>query len=440
MREFSGVIVAQQQLDTALPAGTDPREYARLLHRVHEATFSGGVPPARPRPVIADSWERVRRLGIDPDRRAPAPVLRKEEIEQRRNTSPLLELLPMLRSSLVSVAEDAGHVMLITDEKGRILWREGPSSVRRIGDGLGLVEGAAWEESVAGTNGIGTALVVDRPLQVYSAEHYLRGLHPLTCSCAPIHDPRDGKLVGAIDLSGAAVTAHPSTLGLVNATAQLAESQLRCVHHAHLERLRVVAAPLLAKLREKALVVDENGWTAAVAHMDPVRRVLLPKRPEAGNIWLPVLGECRMEPLPGGWLLRPIDTEPAPATHVVLDLTHPSEPSLSVTSQSGEWTRRLTSRHAELLFLLSCNREGRSAAQLAADLFGDQDREVTVRAEMSRLRRHLGGVVQSRPYRFNEKLLVSVRGPEDAAALLPGSCAPAIRRLRGDLAGQRLPG
>src|SRR5690606_5543442 len=146
------------------------------------------------------------------------------------------------------------------------------------------------------------------------------------------------------------------------------------------ERLRVVAAPLIARMREKALVVDDNGWVAAVAHMEPVRRVLLPKRPEAGAAWVPAVGECLLEPLPGGWLLRPTGTEPGAATHVVLDLTRASQPALSVTSRSGEWTHRLTSRHAELLFLLSRHGGGRSAAQLADELFGDRAREVTVRA------------------------------------------------------------
>lgn len=276
-------------------------------------------------------------------------------------------------------------------------------------------------------------------MQVYAAEHYVRAFHRLTCSSAPVHDPRDGTLVGVLTLSGVADAAHPASLGLVNAVAQLAESQMRSTHHVHLERLRVVAAPLLARTRERVLVVDEHGWTAAAAGMEPVRRVPLPKRPQAGSSWIPELGECQLEPLPGGWLLRPAESEPAAATRVALDLSLPSAPSISVVSPVGEWTRRLSARHAELLFVMSRHREGRSAAQLAEDLFGDHDREVTVRAEMSRLRRHLGRVVQSRPYRFSEGLRVSVRNPADGRALLPGSRAPAVRRARASLAAESPP-
>ncbi|WP_067965878.1 helix-turn-helix domain-containing protein [Nocardiopsis trehalosi] len=420
--------MAQHRLDTALPAGTDPRAHAHLLHRVHEATFSGGTPPAPPRSVIAESWGRMRTRRFDPDD-APRPrLLRREEVERRRAQSPLGQVLPLLRSSLTSVAEDAGHVMLVTDHTGLVLWRDGPARVRRIADGAGLVEGAYWNEENTGTNAIGTALVVGRAVQVHSAEHYVRPLHRLTCACAPVRDPRDGRVIGAIDLTGPAITAHPSTLGLVDAVARLAESQLRGLHHAHLERLRVVTAPILAGLRGPALVVDDEGWTAAAVHTEPVRRVLLPKRPEAGTAWLPVLGACRLEPLPGGWLVRPGAGEAAPPTHAELDLATGSVPLLRVGGPSGEWTHRPSPRHTELLLLLARHPEGRTAAQLAQDLFGDQGRVGTVRAEMSRLRRHLGGVVESRPYRFAEGLSVSVRTPADPVPLIRTSTAPAIRR------------
>ncbi|MBB6171530.1 hypothetical protein HNR23_001590 [Nocardiopsis mwathae] len=425
--------MAPTRLDTALPAGIDAREYARLLHRVHEATLSGSAPPARLRPVIEESWQRMRRHRIDPDHCKPAMALRREEVQRHRNDSPLADLMPLLRQSLVPVAEDAGHVMVVADDKGRVLWRDGPREISRVADGAGLIVGAAWDEGSAGTNAIGTALMVGRPVQVYSAEHYVRGLHSLTCACAPIRDPRDGRLVGAIDVSGPASTAHPSTLALVDAVARLAESRLRCMHHAHLERLRSVAAPLLAGMSEKALVVDDEGWTAAVANMEPVRRIPLPKRGGHDRVWLPKLGECRMEPLPGGWLVRPTDAECAPAMRACLDLTSPPAATITVGGPSGEWTQRLTVRHAELLFLLARHPDGRSAAQLAADLFGDEDRVVTVRAEMSRLRRHLGGIVASRPYRFSENVDVTVRAPRDAMDLMPTSHAPGIRRARADL-------
>jgi len=76
-------------------------------------------------------------------------------------------------------------------------------------------------------------------------------------------------------------------------------------------------------------------------------------------------------------------------THLVLDLAGAS-PRLEVSGPSRQWVHTLSPRYAELLLTLAQHPEGRTAGQLAADLFGDPGRTVTVRAEVSRLRRTLG--------------------------------------------------
>ncbi|MBR8742394.1 GAF domain-containing protein [Nocardiopsis sp. MG754419] len=417
-------------LDTALPSGVDAREHADQLRRVHDALLSGRPTPVPLRPVIEDSWERMRRFGIDPDGGPPPRMARLDELQRQRDASPLAEVLPLIRRSLVSVADEADHIMLVTDATGQVLWREGSRRMRAIGDRVGLVEGSYWNEGSTGTNAIGTALVVGRPVQVYSAEHYVRSLHALTCACAPVHDPRDGRLLGAIDVTGPVSTIHPSTLALVSAVAQLAQAHLQGLHHTHLERLRSVAAPLLAGLTRPALVVDDVGWTAAAVHMEPVRRVLLPKHCDGGTAWIPALGECALEPLPGGWLIRPRPEETPGASSVTLDLSRPGTSSVTVAGPSGEWVHNLTPRHTELLLLLAVHRAGRSGAQLSEDVFGSGDHVVTVRAELSRMRRNLGGVIESRPYRFTDEVTVRVHGLDTLRDLLPGSLAPGVRALR----------
>lgn len=63
--------------------------------------------------------------------------------------------------------------------------------------------------------------------------------------------------------------------------------------------------------------------------------------------------------------------------------------------------RTLSRRHAEILLLLQEYSEGLNTEQLAIHLAGDGIDPVTVRAEISRLRRDLGtDVVSSRPYRL----------------------------------------
>ena len=53
-------------------------------------------------------------------------------------------------------------------------------------------------------------------------------------------------------------------------------------------------------------------------------------------------------------------------------------------------------------------RSGLSAAQLSRAMFGDEAHEVTVRAEVSRLRRTVGALVATAPYRISAELTFEV--------------------------------
>jgi hypothetical protein len=115
-------------------------------------------------------------------------------------------------------------------------------------------------------------------------------------------------------------------------------------------------------------------------------------------------------------------------------------------------TQELSLRHSELLVLLAeaaAAGEGRTAEQLAAECHPGDAAAVTVRAELSRLRRLVGDrLVGSRPYRLlgpvqtdvEEVRRLVARGALSAAldrypgALLPRSNAPGVRTARARLA------
>jgi hypothetical protein len=423
--------VAYSPKEVTRLATLDAERAARLLSEVRSATLAGRRAPVPPRPVIEASWGRMLRSGVDPDHDVRADPLGRDEIERRRQDSPLRHVLPVLREGLLSVADVARHIMVVADADGRVLWREGSAPVLRKADGLGLEPGADWGEEVVGTNGVGTPAVTRRPVQVFGSEHFVRSQTSWTCTGAPITDPRDGRLLGVVDVSGPLETMHPATLPWVESVARLAEARLREMHLTSLERLRAVAAPLLAGLGGRAVAVDRDGWTASVTGMPYTGRVALPVSLAPGRCLLPTLGPCTVEPLPGGWLIRADAPAPARTTRIVLDVAHPRRWSVTVSGDTGSWTHELSARHAELLYLLALHREGRTAAALAADLFGDPARTVTVRAEMSRVRRYLGAFLEHRPYRFRESAEVELLTPADPRDLLPHSLAPGVVRARG---------
>ncbi|MFJ8189601.1 GAF domain-containing protein [Streptomyces sp. NPDC096094] len=426
--------MALSPMDVTQFAAVDTARAARMLNEVRSAKLSGGRAPVAPRPVIEQSWERMLRSGVDPEHDFRSGLLAPEEVQRRREASALRHVLPVLREGLLSVADVAHHIMVVADDEGRVLWREGSAPVLRKADGLGFELGADWREEVVGTNGVGTPAVTRRPVQVFASEHFVRSQATWTCAGAPITDPRSGRLLGVVDVSGPLETMHPATLAWVDSVAKLAEARLRELHMLTLERLRAVAAPVLARLDGRALVTDRDGWTAAVTGMPYLDRVTLPKSLAAGLRWLPALGACTVEPLGDGWLVRAAD-EPVPqgSVRIVLDLGQPRRWSVRVLGGAEAWVRELSPRHAELLYLLAVHRAGRSASGLAEDMFGDPARTVTVRAEMSRVRRYLGAYLEHRPYRFCEEAEIEVLLPDDPRDLLPHSAAPAVADRRASL-------
>lgn len=417
--------------EAAVPAGADPREYARLLGRIRDAALSGGSAPAAPRALVNDSWQRTLDFGMDPDHGRTLPdAADQAEVEHRRESGKLARVLPVLGDVLLPAAEDAGHVMVIVDAQGMILWQDGPSKIRQHAERLGFQVGANWSERTVGTNAIGTALVLSRPVQIYSAEHFVRTHHSWTCAAAPILDPVNGNLLGVVDVSGAASTVHPSTLALVDAAARMAESFLREEHHAALNTLRSNTSHMLRGSREHLMVTDTEGWVAASTGGVPLSRVALPQQRDSDRAWLPAFGSCRLEPVDGGWLIEVLNDDIATATSIVLDIRDAGSPTLQIVSQAGRSSHRLTPRHSEILLLLAVTPRGLNAADLSRQIYGSTDHVVAVRSEISRLRRYLTGSLLQRPYRLADWVEVSVRYPDEPHDLLPASLAPTVRRLR----------
>src|SRR5262249_7560447 len=114
----------------------------------------------------------------------------------------------------------------------------------------------------------------------------------------------------------------------------------------------------------------------------------------------------------------------------------------AVVELDGE-TFELSPRHSEIVALLIAHPEGLTSRELARELYGPGGKRVTVRAEMSRLRRVLGPVMAPNPYRLDPQRGRPLRcnppatpgerrhpGPPPLASTAPES-KPRRRRKRG---------
>jgi GAF domain len=427
----------------AVDAGTDLRARARELRRSWESTMGGGAGDGV-RPLIERSWRRLTDAGLDPDHLHPRRAFDTEALEDMRATSPLSQVIDILRGCLGRFADDAEHVMVVVDATGRILWIEGDHRVRARADAITFREGMEWTERSAGTNAIGTALEIEHAVQVFSAEHFLAEQHPWWCSAAPIHDPASGELVGIVDLSGPMRTAHPHSLALVMAAAGMAEEALALRRTAEDERLR--RAFLERSVADRSAVVAGDGRVLLARPGAWLGESVPP--PSAGRVVLPDGHEAEAEPIEGGWILRASGALRPPRPGV-------PELALQLLGHGGAAARiggaeeiPLGGRAAELVAVLALHPEGLTGEQLTLHLYGEEGNPVSARAEMTRLRRLLGRCVAARPYRLAaavradflevERLLGAgdLAGALDAYSgpLLPESTAPRVVQAREELA------
>ncbi|QOV41330.1 GAF domain-containing protein [Streptomyces ferrugineus] len=187
---------------------------------------SPGAPPAG-RALVADSWRRCAARGVRPDG-SGLPPLRgtRAELDDYRLTHPLVAVLPLFRELLGAGAADDGHVFAVGDADGTLLWVEGDAATVGRAERMRFVEGAVWSEQQAGTNAPGTALELGRAVQIVAGEHYSAAVHAWSCAAAPVRDPRTGRVLGVVDLTGGSTIATPPALAAVRAAALAAEAEL----------------------------------------------------------------------------------------------------------------------------------------------------------------------------------------------------------------------
>ncbi len=196
------------------------------LLRAHSAFLETGALDPGVRSLVAASWRRSIAAGISADR-SPAPVtLERSELVDYRGDHRLSRVFPLLYDILGRIAEDCECVMALGDERGQLLWVCGQPDVLRRAEAINFAEGTSWDETRVGTNAPGTALRLDTPVIIRSAEHFNHQVQQWSCAAAPIHDPSTQTILGILDITGGDDVASPQTLGMVRAAARMAEIEL----------------------------------------------------------------------------------------------------------------------------------------------------------------------------------------------------------------------
>jgi hypothetical protein len=347
---------------------------------------------------------------VDPDGYAPT-VLDDRGTARALASNPasthLAEIERLLREPL-----KAGCFAVLSDPNGVLLWASGDPAALEGAAGPGFLPGHLCSEAALGTNAVGTAIALDAPVQIFAAEHFNRRLHGMTCAAAPIREPESGRLLGVLDVSGDFHTGHPHTLALVGAVARVAEDRIEArgwsrddeLRAAYLDWLRASRCERSALVAGtgRVLAASPRGWLGSRLRLRRDGRLALPPDLEIADRGV---GEDA-----GAVIVHPRGgRRPAVAASMALRIRVEGR---RVLVSVGDWETPLSRRHGEILGSLAIHPDGLSGEELGEMVYGERWKAVTLRAEVSRLRRLLGPVIGHDPYR----LLVEVVADREALA------------------------
>ena len=235
--------------------------------------------------LIAQSHQRCASIGLSrieaPDYSALGrPDLAETLARNRRLYTHAAPVMEMLYEQIVNTQS----MVVLTDSCGTIIHSIGDDDFLAKASKVALQPGVNWSESSKGTNGMGTALMHEAPTLVHGEEHFMHANHFLTCSAAPIFDPR-GNILGVLDVTGDHRRYHQHTMGLVKMSARMIENHwlsddfrnvMRLHLHGRVEFLGTLMEGLLAVSRDGRIVganrtaLDHLGFSGAAVRMHSV--------------------------------------------------------------------------------------------------------------------------------------------------------------------------
>ena len=219
--------------------GTGGAAHANAIEQSHERCVALGL-------------TRIERPDHSPLSRTDLTVARDRNLRLYSHAAPVME---MLYEQIVNTES----MVVLTDATGTILHSIGDDDFLSKASKVALQPGANWSESVKGTNAVGTALVDEVPTLVHADEHYMHANHFLTCSAAPILDPR-GNILGVLDVSGEQRSYHQHTMALVKMSARMIENHWLTDDYRNVMRLHFHSrVEFIGTLMEGILAVAPDG-------------------------------------------------------------------------------------------------------------------------------------------------------------------------------------
>jgi transcriptional regulator of acetoin/glycerol metabolism len=214
-------------LDTMSDPGTLARARALFFD---EGTLPKGLIPD----PIWQSWQRCVVRGLRAEEAIEFnPVHRTTASATAERNRHLIVAAEPAVIRLADAMTGSGYGILVTDREGACVAVHGPidSCSRHLRQALR--PGVDLSESAVATNAMATAMMEERPIGIFGAEHFYSRNHAFQCVAAPIFDPC-GVVAGSIDITRDTAAPHFGALSLILDCAAAIETAFFLQAPAHL--------------------------------------------------------------------------------------------------------------------------------------------------------------------------------------------------------------
>lgn len=211
------------------------------------------------RDFIQNSWQRCYENGVDFQKRAFEMLDENQMVHILNKNAELIEISRHYLGQLYELLEKSQFLLTLSDKNGIILISFHEKDYFKGQEDTLAVVGRDYSERSAGTNGIGTCIIEDKPMQIYAEEHYNKGCHYYTCSAAPIHD-ENGILIGTVNITGHYRNVHIHTLALVQSVVETIEEKIKLKKtYQKIEGINSQLKTTIEAINDGILSVSESG-------------------------------------------------------------------------------------------------------------------------------------------------------------------------------------
>jgi transcriptional regulator of acetoin/glycerol metabolism len=202
------------------------------------------------------------------------------QAELRDQSAPIEDLLgiasPEIKRLFARLMDSNYLVSIASREAVNVVFRCDYQLIGRM-ESLGVLAGSIWSEDQQGTNGIGTALRLRRPVSVLRTDHFCHGIKDLTCTAVPVFGPENSLQCVINTTTDRPTEREAQTLlsSVLLRSARRVENAFFCRHHDHRRIVRLsLETDFTDPANEARIALDDSTRVVDVTStLEPILKI-----------------------------------------------------------------------------------------------------------------------------------------------------------------------